>query len=262
MKFFKELLEKNIGFFIVTIALLLIVVGSGVYFATTLGKKYSLEGDINSKMQTLDRLSMGKGGSPTLAWIDYLNSKEEALVKIYNEAESYYNRPVVKMPKNVLEPLKLKEKIFEKQKEMRKEAYADQLELKEEAISFGFREYETKIPTESEVPYLTKQLDIIQQLVALMGQSRIETLSSVEFLRYKDESLETSRGNIDYRIFPVRISTISQLKNFSEFLHKVSTSDYVFIVEELNMSQSEDFREKVESSLVVSCIVFKESDEK
>jgi hypothetical protein len=262
MKFFKELLEKNIVFFIVTVVLLLIVIASGIYFATTLGKKYSLEGDISSKMQALDRLSMGKGGSPTLVWIDYLTKKEDALEKIYSEAEAYYNRPVVKMPKNVLEPLKLKEKIFAKQKEMRKEAYANQLELKEEAISFGFREYETKIPTESEVPFITKQLDIIQQLVALMGQSRIETLSSVEFLGYKDESLETTKGNIDYRIFPVKISTISQLKNFSEFLHKVSVSDYVFVVEEPNMSQSEDFREKVESSLVISCIVLKESNEK
>jgi hypothetical protein len=262
MKFFKELLHKNLGFFIVNAVLLVIVVLFGINFVSGLGKKYSLEGKIQKEMQLLDSIRMSKDTAPTLEWIDYLTKKEKVLDDVYNDASNAYDKPACLMPKNTIEPLKFKEKIFEKQKELRKKAYANQLELKEDAISLGFREYETKIPTEEEVPNLTKELDIIQEAINLMCLSHIETLSSVEFLVYKDETLETERGNISYRVFPLKIATTSSLKNLVDLLFRISTSEYIFVAEELNVKQSEDFREKVESSFIISCVVFKENNEK
>jgi hypothetical protein len=262
MKFFKELLQKNLVFFIVTAVLLLIVIGAGVNFASSLGKKYSLENKIEKEIQLLDSFRMTKDAAPTLMWIDYLAKKEKFLDKIYTDASSLYDKPSSFMPKAVIEPLKFKEKIFEKQKEMRKKVYANQLELKEEAISFGFREYETKIPTKDEVPNLTKELDVIEEIVDLMCSSHIETLSSVDFLNIKDDEFKTSKGNITYKVFPVKVSTISSIGNLVDLLFRISTSDYMFIVEELNVVQSEDFKEKVNSSFIVSCIVFTENNEK
>ena len=262
MKFFRELFQKNLAFFMVTAGLLLVVIVAGVNFASSLAKKYSLEGKIVEEIQRIDNFRMTKDAAPTLAWIDYLTKKEKSLDNIYVEAGLLNDKPSSFMPKDLIEPLKFKEKIFEKQKEMRKKVYANQLELKEEAISFGFREYETKIPTELEVPNLTKELDIIEEAVELMCLSHIETLSSVEFLSYKDNELKTTRGNIDYRVFPVKISTISSVGNLVDLLYRISSSEYIFITEELNIVQSEDFKEKVNASFVISCIVFMENDEK
>ena len=262
MNFFKELFQKNLVFFIVTAVLILVVIVAGVNFASTLGKKYSLEGKIKEKIQRVDRFRMTKGAAPTLLWIDYLTNKEKSLDKIYVDANSHYDKPSSFMPKDLIEPLKFKEKIFEKQKEMRKKAYSNKLELKEEAISFGFREYETKIPTETEVVDLTKELDIIEEIVDLMCLSHIETLASVEFLININDELKTARGNIKYRVFPLRVSTISSTKNLVDLLFRISNSDYILITEELNVTQSEDFKEKVNSDFVISCIVFMENNEK
>lgn len=262
MKFFKELLQRNLIFFIVTALLLLVVVAAGVNFASGLGKKYSLDGKIQKEMRLLDSFKTIKDAAPTLKWIDYLSKKEKLFDKIYVDAGLLYDKPESFMPKDIIEPLKFKEKIFKKQKEMRKKAYSSQLELKEEAVSFGFKEYETKIPTEAEVPNLTKKLDIIQKVVNLMCLSHIETLSSVEFLAHRDDKLETIRGNINYRVFSLRLSTTSSVKKLVDLLFKISTSDYIFITEELNVAQSEDFKDKINSSFVISCIVFMESDEK
>ena len=262
MKFFKELLQKNLIFFIVTAALLLVVIIAGGNFASSLGKKYSMEGKIQEEMRLLDSFRIIKGAAPTLRWIDYLTKKEKLFDEIYVDANVLYDKPASFMPKNIIEPLKFKEKIFKKQKEMRKKAYSSQLELKEEAISFGFKEYETKIPRKAEVPNLTKKLDIIQEVVNLMCFSHIETLSSVEFLAYKDDKLETIRGNVNYRVFSLKVNTTSSVKNLIDLLFGISTSNYIFITEELNVEKSEDFKEKINSSFVISCIVFTESDEK
>jgi len=261
MNFFKELFQKNLVFFIVTAVLLMVVIIAGVGFATSLGKKYSLEGKIEKEIQLLDSFRMTKEVAPTLAWIDYLTKKDSRLDKIYVEATSIYDKPSFFMPKDLIEPLKFKEKIFEKQKEMRKRAYANQFELKDEAISFGFREYETKIPTKAEVPNLIKELDVIEKVVNLMCLSHIETLSSVEFLSIKDDEIKTTQGNISYRIFPLKVSTISTIQNLVDLLFRISNSDYIFITEKLNVTQSEDFKEKVNSDFIISCIVFTENNE-
>jgi len=261
MNFFKELFQKNLVFFIVTAVLLMVVIISGVGFATSLGKKYSLEKKIEKDIHLLDQFKTTKDAAPTLGWIDYLSKKDSRLDKIYVEATSIYDKPSSFMPSDLIEPLKFKEKIFEKQKEMRKKVYSNQLELKEEAISFGFREYETKIPTEAEVPDLTKELDIIEEIVDLMCLSHIETLASVEFLANKNDELKTTRGNMKYRVFPLKVSTISSIKNLVDLLFRISNSDYIFITEELNVTQSEDFKEKVNSDFIISCIVFTENNE-
>ena len=106
------------------------IIITAVNFASGLGKKYSLEGKIQEEMQFLDSFRMTKDAAPTLGWIDYLTKKEKRLNEIYIAASSLYDKQVSFIPKSTIEPLKFKEKIFEKQKEMRKKAYSSQLELK------------------------------------------------------------------------------------------------------------------------------------
>ena len=257
MNFFRDLIKKNLVTFIIIGVLFLGVVVSSVVFMLSLKRKNTVENKIKSELFFLQGFKMAKENAPTSEWVDYLNKKSQMLQETFDSIMVKLDKPPTRMPESVKESLKFKEEIFETQKKLRDKAYAKQLELREGAISLGFKEYEKKIPQEEEVPNLTKQIDIIQELIHLMCISKVETVEKIEFYDYKDYTLESeNKDKITLRVFFVKLELVASVKNLAEFFYWLSKSDFIFIVEELNVNSLTDLKTKVKSDFLVSSVVF------
>ncbi len=256
MNFYMKLLKKNLFAFIFMGLLIIGIVISAGFFTALLNGKRSVESKIKKELTFLENFTMVKKNAPTLEWIGYLTKKDEALVEIYNGLMEKNDGQAVKMPIEVMESLKFKEKIFEVQKNLRKKARGKQLEFKDEAVFLGFKEYETKIPRDKEVPNLTKQLEIIEELISLMFESGIETIEDIELLKLNDGAIKEKKGEFKYRVFPVRLEITSNIKNLAGFLFRLSESDFIFIPEELKIDSMPDSKERVKGNFIIAAIIF------
>ncbi|MCK5306635.1 MAG: Amuc_1100 family pilus-like protein [Candidatus Omnitrophica bacterium] len=237
------------------VLLIAIIISAGVFTALLAGKA-GVENKVKGELVLRENLTMAKKDAPTLEWISYLTKKNEALDKIYNGLMEKIDGPAVKMPVEVMESLKFKEKIFEVQKDLRKEAAGKQLEFKDKAVFLGFKEYETKIPRDKEVPNLTKQLEIIEELISLMFESEIETIEDIELLKFNDGAIKEKKDEFRYRVFPVRLEITSSVKNLAWFFFRLSESDFIFMPEELKIDSMPDLKDRVKGNFVISTIIF------
>ena len=259
MNFYVKLLKKNLLVFIFMGLLFIgIIISAGVFMALLTGKG-GVKNKIKGQLVLLENLTMTKKDAPTFEWIGYLTKKNEALDETYSDLMKKIDNPAVKMPAEVMESLKFKERIFEVQKNLRKEASAKKLEFKDEAALLGFEEYETKIPRDEEVPNLTKQLEIVEELISLMLESEIETIENIKLLKLNDKIIKEKTDELKYRVFPVRLEITSGVKNLAGFLFRLSESDFIFMTEELkidSMPDLPDSKERVKGNFVVSTIIF------
>lgn len=258
MDIFKFLLKKNLFSFIIMGLLLLVIIVSVLVFAFCFQSKSVVEGEIRTKLAFLKEIKMSKEGVPTSDWIDYLNEKNEKLEEIFGNIKGELNTPFSRMPDayEIKEPLRFKEEIFGIQKELKEQVESNAIELKGDSRSFGFKEYETKIPQQREVPNLTKRLNIIKELAKLICANRVKSIEKVEFFSEVDGVLGEGVNKILCRVFSVRLELNLSVKDLMGFLSQLVNSDHIFIVEDLNIESLTDDKENIKSSFTVSAVVF------
>ncbi len=248
--------------FVIMLILVGAIIVSIVVYLSFLGRKMGIENEINSQLQLLNNYKTVKENAPTIEWINYLKKEKEELNSIYTKLMKTLDNNYTRMPKYAVEPLKFKEEIFDTQKDLRKLAYNKRLELKEEAVSLGFKEYETKIPTEEEVPNLTKRLEVIEKLVNLLTESKVQVLEKVEFLSVLDKTVETDNTIFSYRVFPVKLTLYTPARSLAKFLYKAAFSKYLFIAENPVLVSEAAGDELIRSEVIISAIVFIEEKPK
>jgi len=257
MKFYNVFLKKNLVTLITIAVLFLGIVASGIFFVSNLRKENAIEEKINSELKMFNLFKGKEKYAPTTSWIQYSEKEKEELKNIYDKIMKELDAPSARMPDKVREPLKFKEEIFNVQDELQRQAISKGLTFDKEAQSLGFKEYEKKIPAEEEIPNLTEKLLIAEELVKLMFNSNIDKLTNIKFSDCKDNTLD-GESSLSYRVIPIELKITSSVKELAHFLYLLSESEYIFVVNSVNISSSTDEKNKVQAHLNISSIVFLE----
>jgi hypothetical protein len=257
MKFFKVLLEKKLASLIIMAALFLGIIVSSLFFISNFREKSAIEGRINSELRMFNIFKDRQEYAPTDSWIDHANEEKEKLKSLFSQIMKELDVPSARMPVEVKEPLKFKEEIFNVQDKIQQQARLRGLTFDDQAESLGFREYETKIPVEAEVPNLTKKLLIAEELVELMFSSKIDKLTAIKFLDCKDNILK-SESPLSYRVFPIELKVVSSVKELAYFLYLLADSKHIFVVNSINVNSLANEKNQVQAELDISSIVFLE----
>jgi len=255
MKFLKLFIKENLTSVIIITILLLGIVVSGTIFVSKLRLKDEAQKRIESQLRLFNIFKRKKENAPTTSWIKYLKQKSDKLEYINKVMLSELDTPAARLPKDVKEPLKFKEEIFKTQDKMKEKAASAGLKIAKEAQALGFEEYERKIPAKEEVINLTKELQIIEELVILMFNSGVDILERVEFLDCIDRAVGDEKP-FSYRIFPIRLKITLSIKDLAKFLHNISESDYIFLVNTLNIDTLNEKESQLQAELEISAVVF------
>ena len=255
MKFLKLFIKENLISVIIMTILLVGIVVSGTVFVSKLKLKNKVQERIESQLRLFNIFKGKKENAPTTSWIKYLKQKSDELEGINKVMLSELDTPATRLPKDVKEPLKFKEEIFKTQDRIKEKAALVGLKIAKEAQALGFEEYERKIPIEEEVVNLTKELQIIEELIILMLNSGVDILERVEFLDCTDKVVGEGEP-FSYRIFPVKLKIALSIKDLAKFLYNISESDYIFLVNALNIDTLDEKESQLQVELDISVVVF------
>jgi len=255
MKFLKLFIKENLISIIIMALLLVGIVASGTIFASKLRLKNEAQEKMESQIRLFNIFEKKKENAPTTSWIKHLKQKSDKLEYINKVMLSELDTPATRLPKEVKEPLKFKEEIFKTQDRIKKKAASAGLKIAKEAQALGFEEYEKKIPVKEEVVNLTYQLRAIEELVTLMFNSGVDILENVEFSDSIDKVVGDEKP-FSYRIFPIRLKIALSIKDLAKFLYNISESDYIFLVNTLNIDTLNEKESQLQAELGISVVVF------
>lgn len=213
----------------------IIFISSLIYLGIVGYQAYSLK---NSILQKQDNLKLYKK--------EGLNSLERKKVRLEKELQTIENsykeiaqtlssKPKSRMPTEVGDPLKFKEELYKVQTKLKQDGSAIGFQF---PPGLGFAKYEKEIPTASDLPIRVKQLEIIQEIGALMLKSRVPQITVIEFKDVKDVITEGDK-EVVYKGFPLKIAFRCKNDNLINLLYGLSVSDIPFMVESLNLKTSE-----------------------
>ncbi len=263
-------LRKNLTSVIFILILAIFILISLFYLGRTIKENVSLNSLKNKKLEFINHFCKQEPFPPSEALLEYYQDKKEKISEHYKSFHTLFITSWNKMPHSTLEPLKFKEKLFKLQSKILKEAEDGGLTIKEGALYLGFDRYETEIPSSNDISDLIVELQAVEELASLMVQSQILSLERMKILEPQDKALplkELGRSiPVDkslskekqafVRIFPIQVSLEANFENFINFLNLCAKSDFIFVLSDMHIYQSEPEKKTVKADILLNLVVF------
>ncbi len=250
-------LRKNLTSVIFILILAIFVLVSLFYLGRTVKISASLSSSRNKKLKLINYFCQKKPFPPSETLLEYYRDKKEKTSEYYKSFYSLFVSSWNKMPRSVPEPLKFKEKLFKLQLKITKKAHARKLTIGEGALYFGFDKYETEIPQASDIPDLMVELQVVEELTSLMVQSHITSLERIRILEPQDKTLSHEKQPF-VRIFPIQMIFEANSKDFIKFLSLCAKSDFIFVLSDMHIYQSELEKKTLKADILLNLVIFLE----
>lgn len=154
-----------------------------------------------------------------------------------------------------LTPLEFKEELLKTQQLLTERANLWNIKL---PLSLGFPEFEGgNIPSQAEIPPLSLQLDTLRTLVNLLIESKVQEISLLS--KKELRNIDLIKDKAMYKVLLFEIAFKSSMENLRTFLHKVSSSNHLFIIRKINIESDKENRISV--NMAVDAVKLKKSGE-
>lgn len=246
--------QRNLLSIAMLLFLVIVLITSMILLIVSSSKKSKIESEIASKYEVINRFVKTSKMPMTEKSTSLLTEEANRLRDIYGRFKlalaSSLNEEV---PEEELEPLHFKERLIQTQKRLREDARGRNLSLPD---SLGFTKYETELSDPSEIADLIKRLKVLEELTHAMASSDIDILDEINFAnRYAEENalplLDTARreyADISL-IIPVSLKVGCSITKLIDFLYKIRSSPFIFIIDDLDIEKAQLGRLKVNLSI-------------
>lgn len=246
MKEAKVILSKRNLFSVVVMgaltAALLFTAGLFVFFMLQDAK---IDKEIMLKSGVIDGFVKKSKMPLTEDSIFFLEDERSKLKSAYSRLKLALMSPLSEeIPLEGMDSLQFKEKLVQMQKKIREEAKDSSLAL---PGLLGFTKYETELSDPAKIPYLSKKLKVLEELIYLMTLTGVASLDEISFIGEDVEKEEASLTMLPapkktkvYEEIAVSFRITCTYSGLTDFLYKLKVSPFIFVVDDLDINKTKD----------------------
>lgn len=252
MKIFR--LKKNWNTVVAAVILGAFLIISVVCLGRAIKECANLNSSKNKMIKAIRAYYIRDAFPPSEIMLEYYLDRKEKILEYHNAFKALFLSQE-EMPSHMLDTLKFKEELTNVQFQIRKEAEREYLMIKDEALSLGFERYETEIPLPQDIPDLMLELHAIKELTSFMMESKIDVLEKLSISNPQDKTL-SGKENPFIRIYPVQMTMQANFESFVRFLDYCGKSNFIFVLSDLHICQSEAGENTVKVDMIFNAVVF------
>lgn len=247
------ILKRNLLSLIIVALLLMTLLLSIALFSVSLAKNFRIKSEVASKCEAISEFTERNRMPIIEESIIFLTEKRDKLKNIYSRFKLALASPLEEeVPSEELDPLKFKERLIQTQKRLRKDAGKHNLSLPE---SLGFAKYETALSEPSEITDLIRRLKVLEELVYTMIFAGVGSLDEIRFANKgvkKDvlpllDTAAAEGGDIYFDV-PVSFRISCASLKLIDFLYRLKSSSFVFIIDDLDIDRTQTSSDKDEAA--------------
>ncbi|NQT46347.1 MAG: hypothetical protein HQ593_02565 [Candidatus Omnitrophica bacterium] len=220
-------LPAQIAFFI----LIIIFVVSLISLRSASKESRLLLTQITDQKERLARVTKGEEISAA-AMIAVLQKEKEGLSSAYDKIVASLRGKKLKVSKKAIDPLAFKDLLYKKEAQLREVAEENGLGL---PPSLGFNEYKKRIPQADRTSTLVGELSLLEEVIRLLIDSKINTLIDINFPDPKPFVSAVNPKSILFTDYKVRIEVEGETGSIFALMQSLSKSDQVLAVEEFQV---------------------------
>lgn len=130
--------------------------------------------------------------------------------------------------------LDFKEALFSIKQRLQQKAQSLHIPFPEQ---YGMEQYETLLPDASELPELFFSLHLVETVLTALLDAKVISIESIKLYEYRKKNY-AEKGAETYAILPCEINFNSSFASMVSFCEKLSSSPYLYIVENMRFSHA------------------------
>lgn len=161
---------------------------------------------------------------------DYLGLKKSLSITNLN---SYANKT----------PLSFKKLLFEVQERIVSQAKHKNVTLPQD---LGFADYNLLLPKDSQVLVLMNELDIFEEVISLLIDSRVQVIKSIKLPhKFTSKNIERKDSAVSFRSLEIKIAVETEFKQMKDFLLDLAASERTYIIKQLNINKIDEASDRL-----------------